>query len=589
LNLNFCSPFTPLQAFSSLKEILRNHKSQAIVVEGDFSRLRIFFSWIDRSGFAKAIESSTSQSDGAAKYSTLTTDQFWADIDKANGQPKETERVLQKLLVHIVSQILKMDESEGLDIHQNLQEMGLDSLMMVELKNLLQGIVGSKATLTASLLQEANTISKLARKLREMILDGDDLTGEEKIDFILSEATLPSSISTSDLPVISNSTGNGQSLLVRGSFKSQLTLSILKNLTGRSNIKTIIILSTEDQKDSLHSQIKEFEIDESKCQTVYFDEDATEKLGMSAAEYELMASEVDGIVDIHLGSSIAETTGAIKKESHSTKALLEFMTYKKLKSVCHVTRLFPVKKSKEVAILDETLPSLSKDDLHRYSDQGYSSSQFVSECLLSQAVERGIPCQVFRIPHLSGDSHTGRFELTEGHIFVRYMEFLRMGKIPTVPVPFAVVPVNQAADLILRVYLDLSNDYEWDGPVVFTLSNPHEYSYKDFFTVSQELGRPMRAVEMEEFLTDKNSLVETVTLTFGDPMDFANENSAYSKLADASPQACISCENFKKLIQDFPRQVETPLAILRRDLKYAQDSGLFQEYLVDENGPSDTK
>jgi len=600
LNLNFCSPFTPLQAFSSLKEILRNHKSQAMVVEGDFSKLRLFFSWIDRFGYARAVESSSSQSGSGVKHSSMTTEQFWAEIEKANGQPKETERVLEKIIVTIVSHILKVDESEEkLDTHQNLQEMGLDSLMMVELKNLLQGVIGSKVTLTASVLQEANTISKLVKKLREMILEGDELTGDEKIDFILSESTLPESISTSNdlIEMNENDQNNNNVLLLRGSTTSQLAMCVLKNLTGRSNVKKIIILCTEDQKNSLSSQMEECQIDDVKCQIVHIidDEDAVdEKLGMSSSDYESLALEVNGIVDIRLNSSSTsvETVGNIKRESRGTKDVLQFATYKRLKFVCLVNRLLPNAKAKETStILDEFLPKevVSKEELSRYLDGGYASSQFVSECLLSQAVQRGVPCKVFRVPYLSGDSVTGRFQITEGHIFVRYMEFLRVGKIPKVPLPFAVVPVNQAADLILRVALDVSNGKGGgSNPVVYTLTNPHEYSYEDFFTVSQELGRPVRAVEMEEFLADRNAFVDTITFAFGDPLDFTNENSVYSKLADGSSQLTLSCGNFKKVIEDFEKQVETPVVILRRDLKYAQEAGLFKQYLLNENKTNDT-
>jgi len=591
LNLNFCSPFTPLQAFSSLKEILRSHKSQATVVEGDFSKLRLFFSWIDRLGYAKAIiQSSTSNPSGQDKNSSsmvlLTTEQFWAEIEGKKGQPKEMQQVLQKLLVRIISQILKMDESEGLDIHQNLQEMGLDSLMMVELKNLLQGVLGPHITLTASVLSEANTIHKLVKKLHEMIMySGEEaLSEEEKLDLILSEAVLAAEVSTVGIFTGGNSSKTDVEILLSGSVSSQLTLSVIENLSKRENVRKIIIMVVESEKDSLLSRIDESKIDMIKCQLISVDEDSNDHLGIARDDFERLALNVDGIVDVSLKlSSGIETTGLIRKEAQKTKSLLEFATYKKVKFVCHITRLLPQKRAKEVTVLDETLPSISKAELQRYSDRGYLSSQYVSECLLRQAVEQGVPCQVFRVPHLSGDSLTGRFEITEGHIFVRYMEFLRVGKIPTVPLPFAVVPVNQAADLILHVFLNITQGQVGGvDPVVFTLSNPHEYSYKDFFTVSQELGKPMRAVELDEFLADKNSLIETVTFSFGDPMDFTNENSAYSKLADASSQQAISCANFRKVMADFDEQVETPLAILRRDLKYAQDSGLFQQYLIGE-------
>jgi len=53
------------------------------------------------------------------------------------------------------------------------------------------------------------------------------------------------------------------------------------------------------------------------------------------------------------------------------------------------------------------------------------------------------------------------------------------------------------------------------------------YSIGDFLKVSEELGRPGRAVELEEFMEghmNRNSAVLSMTHMFGDPLDYSKEN-----------------------------------------------------------------
>jgi len=593
LELSFLTPFTPLQGFAALKEILRHHKIQVGVIETDFPKLRLVFPWVDRGGYATSILTSTSKRDSNRSFA-ITPETFWEHIEGAGGDGKETECVLQRYVSEAVRHILRLEEGDVIDVEGNLQEMGLDSLMMVELKNVIQSALGSRVTLNANDLADANSIKKLAAKLRGMILEGDDELGpEEKVKFLLGESsTLPDEITAENTisKAFGGLDGENMSVLVTGAVDTLFGSFLLENLSGRSNVKKVVVLSSKLTSETLANKLREdgAKVDLDKCQVIAQDEDkiATE-LGISHSDYDKLVDEVDAVFDIRLkaSSSRDESTSAIKKEAEKTRRLLEFTTTKKLKLLVHVNRLLPQRKGTNQSVLEETLPRGTKGDLDGFVERGYSSSQFVNESLLREAKDgRGVPCVVFRLPHLSGNSRTGRFQLEEGHIFYRYIQFLSVGKIPTIPIPFAIVPVDQAASLLIQVlwsFGSLSKD-EKSNCCIFNLSNPHEYCMNDFVKVSEELGRPVRAVELEEFMEDnkKNSAVQTMTHMFGDPLDYSKENSNYSKLMESSLDGIISCGNLKKVVDSYETLVETPLQILRRDIEFAVNSGILDKFLL---------
>jgi len=587
LKLSFFTPFTPLQGFTSLKEILRHHKIQVGVIETDFAKLKLGFPWIDCAGYASSFVTSPSRADKRSALA-ITPEKFWDQVEGAKGDSKETELVLQHYLKEVVRHILRLEEGESIDVDGSLQEMGLDSLMMVELKNAIQAVLGSRVTLNANDLADANSIKKLAVRLREKILEGEKFYPEENVNLLIGLSALPEDIKTTEESSIQNLLdGEKVSVLVSGVDDSLFCFFVLESLTTLDNVKKVTVLSSTFSSETFASKVQETgaNIDVRKCPLIAQDEDHLAELGIPHSDYDKLASEVDVVVDIRLKiSSQNESASAIKKETEMTRKFLEFATTKKLKFLVHVNRLLPQRKGTSQNVLEETLPRGTKEDLEVFLERGYPSSQFVSESLLREANNgRGVPCVVFRVPHLSGDSRTGRFQLDEGHIFYRLLHFLSVGKIPTVPIPFALVPVDQAASLLIQVlwkFGSLSKD-EQSLCCVFNLSNPHEYSIGDFVRVSEELGRPVRAVELEEFMegNNQNSAVQTITYMFGDPLDYCKENSNYSKLMESTLDGLISCGNLKKVIDSSETRVETPLQILQRDIRFAVDSGILDKLL----------
>ncbi len=75
--------------------------------------------------------------------------------------------------------LLKFEEQEQIDIHKSFQDMGLDSLMVVELKNILQVLFGSRLTLSVDTMSDCNNIALLSQRLSELASNTDS---NEKVD-----------------------------------------------------------------------------------------------------------------------------------------------------------------------------------------------------------------------------------------------------------------------------------------------------------------------------------------------------------------------------------------------------------------------
>jgi acyl carrier protein len=85
------------------------------------------------------------------------------------SQEDKKSEVIKSYIEMILRQILKFDEDEPIDENQNFSEMGMDSLMMLEMKNLMQTMLGKGVTMNVSAMQELTTVLKLVAHLEQLI------------------------------------------------------------------------------------------------------------------------------------------------------------------------------------------------------------------------------------------------------------------------------------------------------------------------------------------------------------------------------------------------------------------------------------
>jgi acyl carrier protein len=189
-------PFSPNQGIAALEAIMKTTRSQVAVLEADFAAIRRLFPQTKR-----YVEELKLSLDPGVQVK-ISSEKFWQEYDPAEEDDKP--RIVQGYIESILRQILKLDKTEPIDENQNLQEMGLDSLMMVEMKNFLQTLMGNRVTVSASSLQDCHNLVDLTNRLVDLIEgSGDDevlppLSKEELNLLIQEDSILPVHISPAE-------------------------------------------------------------------------------------------------------------------------------------------------------------------------------------------------------------------------------------------------------------------------------------------------------------------------------------------------------------------------------------------------------
>lgn len=107
----------------------------------------------------------------------INTDQFWGELDNAEGRESKVD-IFKRYIKDMLKSTLKMDHDENIDDNAEFQSLGVDSLMLLEMKNYLQNLFGNRLMLTASHLKDCNSTISLATRLVD-ILEGKRKQDEE--------------------------------------------------------------------------------------------------------------------------------------------------------------------------------------------------------------------------------------------------------------------------------------------------------------------------------------------------------------------------------------------------------------------------
>jgi hypothetical protein len=99
----------------------------------------------------------------AAKGSAATQAGIRSEVERA--APAERQRLLLGFVRERTAKVLALDPTEEIDVRKPLSELGLDSLMAVELRNLLGSGLGLTKTLPATLVFDHPSIVELSEYL----------------------------------------------------------------------------------------------------------------------------------------------------------------------------------------------------------------------------------------------------------------------------------------------------------------------------------------------------------------------------------------------------------------------------------------
>ncbi|XP_035712782.1 phenolphthiocerol synthesis polyketide synthase type I Pks15/1 [Folsomia candida] len=588
----FIKPFTVHQGIAALEDAMKSHKTQIIPYEGDMGSAKKVLASARGllSNIMDSSEASVLQIDG---------EQFWIEYDLATGVAERMD-ILSKYIKQIIRITLKLNESEKIDDHANFQDLGLDSLMMIEMKNGLQSSVGKRVKISISSVKDCKTVAELSTRLVDLISGNkpmDILTRDQLKDLVYNDATLPDNIQVdSDLALTLCPITKVATVLITGATGT-LGPYILRDLRHQyPSIQKVYclmrpnsLLSTDDrfyryleEKNLLSRQELE-----NWVETIPGDV-GKELMGMNPTTYSKISSEVEAVFNLAVSPAQPETYNDTKSLHSSRmvnvqgfKFVLEFAVSNRLKYIYQGSTIATEQELDKDEIYKETWPSLNQID--QFPDSAYIISKLIADNLAEQAVNRGVPCKVFRMPNIGGDSQIGGNVPLESFQIMRFLTYMQLEVMAAVNVPLCMMPVDLCAEYSLRLFFMEDAPYE-----MYNVINPELGDEREFDELAKELGVNVDVLEPDEFLRravhlkDNSPMKEVINQVIEYERDHVTvvEEPPASYVAFLSGKKDVAwSKKLARFIPDiYPSKIMPSWDILRNDLTMAKKTGIFDKY-----------
>jgi thioester reductase-like protein len=375
---------------------------------------------------------------------------------------------------------------------------------------------------------------------------------------------------------------------------------LLKELSLRPTIKRIICLIRKREKVSAHERLikrlkvvdLEDQVDLTKVECI--EGDITDEIfGLSQKEFNHLAGSIDAIVN---SAVRVDHTAKYYNAPESNKLdirtvnvkgtvrLLEFAVHSKLKYVYHAGTYGSVFSTNEDGCLLEEWQDPGVFDQFSFN-WGYLLSKHISEQLVRQAGERGIPSKTFRLSSLGGDSRSGRFDYLNNHMAMRWLAYLKLKCMPDLLTPLVIIPVDHVA----RISLDLFFDPRVSTGDILNIFPPQGGVDQTFIEIAEEFGTNIELVSLSEFVAKLKLERDDSPLALFKKMYEDEEGTFNENMEESSPtfhfyQKYIeNGANFyrsRKLTQLMPDydELESTEVVMRRDVSYLKESGVFEKF-----------
>ncbi|CAL8140616.1 unnamed protein product [Orchesella dallaii] len=530
----------------------------------------------------------------------MKTDDFWHLYESKVEMEAKLELIKEQLKI-ILKIVLKLDDCETIDEEANFQEMGVDSLMFVEIKNHLQSLLGDRVTVNVSALKDCNTIKLLVQTLVKLIeIDSEeDNKGpplmEEINALIMEDCILPEHIVVKPDQKIGNIQDIKRVLLA--GCTGTLGPYILKELGNSTQITEIICLmrpsKNETPDERLHRVLKgrnllaEVNVGKIRCVSGNV---ALPQLGLERSVWEELSGSVDAVFNCSARVQHNEHYRKTKSETdvravniEGTKNLLDFACQTKLKHFYHASSLLAVMKyDEENNHISENWPKAG--DYDGVTTFAYPISKFVGDYLVKEAVERGIPCKAFRFPLITGEMETGRCEVQSNHVLLRFLFIMKNKIMPNIPLPISMLPVDVCADVSIRIFFD-----ERALPDIYNLGNPRVDMDQEFVRVAKEFGYNVDIVELSEFLkrVKESGEQDSKSAFFSlfaemykdeDALMTAHSNATAIQRWIEGNEGIFLSRKVPRIVPDFYEHQRPTMEYIHKDLLFVKQQGWFDKF-----------
>ena len=468
----------PEYAIAALESLLGTGCTQATVANVDWSVFKELYEARGSRPLLEQIEAQTQPQTQAQQPSEI--------LQQLDAVPeRDRHSLLSTYLQAEVAKVLKLPQLP--DPHQGLFDQGMDSLMAIELVNVVRSQMQKELSML-EILQAHNITSLAALLLQSPDSSVDiaptvlDLDEEASLDgSIYPESTLvetkPASILLTGatgflgaflLAELLKQTEADIYCLVRAADEASGNLKLQQNLQS-------YCLWKEEYRSRIMAIVGNL---------------SQPRLGLDLEQFAKLATQIDVIY--HNGAvlnfvypySALKTTNVL-----GTQEILRLACQSKVKPLHYVSTDAVFDSSayydKEVK---ESEPIVHTEGI----DLGYTQSKWVAEKLVTIARDRGLPVSIYRPPLIAGDSQTGIWNTDD--FTCRFLKgCIQMGSMPDMNCGITIVPVDYVSQAI--VYLSRQ---KLPG-LAFHLNNPHFSSWSFFVDWVNSFGYRVREIPYSEW------------------------------------------------------------------------------------------
>ncbi|OKH26445.1 type I polyketide synthase [Chroogloeocystis siderophila] len=437
-----------------------------------------------------------------------------------------------------VVQVLGLPISQ-LDIQQSLHDLGLDSLMTVELIGLIRAEL--HVDLPVRALIEDSSIANIAAQLINQLI-----TGSSQVDVAVNAVDLDAE-AVLDSAIYPNTTCNElviePSVILLTGATGFLGAFLLQELLEQTQAEIYCLVRSPDiqsAKIRLQQNLESYGLwnEHFRSRIIPILGDLSQpQLGLTNEQFQKIASEVDTIY--HNGALLNYVYPYSKFKSINvlgTQEILRLATLVKVKPVHHISSVAVFESSAyHGKLLTESDPIDQSEGIYL----GYSQSKWVSERLVLIARDRGLPVCVYRLPLVSGHSQTGVWN-TNGFLCRMIKGCIQMGSIMT---DLDLMLDLSTVDYNSRAIVHLSRQKESLGKA-FHLQNPHPLHWSKLVDIICAWGYPIDPISYEAWQVKlsndrKNPLYPLLPFFC---QKWSKEQRTYIELNQQDRRPRISCQ-----------------------------------------------
>ncbi|KAF1921340.1 nonribosomal peptide synthetase 7 [Ampelomyces quisqualis] len=477
----------PDRTLKMTESAIRSKRALTIVAALDSDRLRNYFGVLRQDGTPPLFCSLPSQrdQDSQSKQTSFAEQTLLEILDRV--PPKKHLEIVLRMVRTTVANALGFSQPDDVDVNKPLQDIGIDSLTAVLMRNQLAKLTGLKLSARfAFQYPNLQTLSQfLVSSLQSNMSDSDELFSSSN-----SSNTCLSSSASATIPRINISAIEKGCL--DSSFKfetARINVSPESALVtgGTGFVGAFIVQKLLDLGMNVYCLVRAHSSDHARERLI----EAMTSHNLWKGDYKPLLHPIVGDMSqplLGLGGtefdSLAERVDII---CHSGGLVdwvrpLEDYTGPNIVSTHELLRLASQGRDKALYLIStmSTLPKYMGYDLKEGDGEyGYATSKYTAERMVAAARWRGAKASIYRLPFVTASSATGRFRLDRGDFLHNFISgCLDMGAFPILDADMAaVLPVDYVAETIVSLMTrDLSRGFK-----DYDFSNQSPLTFRHFF------------------------------------------------------------------------------------------------------------